>query len=135
MAWGKQKTESPISPTWDEDLERIRKLAPPPPEETIYGYLKAVYRRGRKLGTIDEKKQKKLNKIAGRYRQQIKFNRFRLIIEMTAPSHMTSKMKWKYTKTLQYARHQDTQSKDLIKFIKSEGGINACVKKYKPSMG
>jgi hypothetical protein len=125
--------KSSISPTWDTDLEAIRELAPPPPKEAIYPYLKAVYLRARKLGPIDGPKEKELNKIADRYPKKIKFDRFRLIIELTAPPHMTSKMKWKYTRALQYARQRGVKSADLIAFMKKKGGINGCVDKYIPS--
>jgi hypothetical protein len=129
MSWTKSKNEKPKKSTWSKELERIRKLAPPPPKEAIYPYLKAVYRCATRLGLIAEFKKKEF-KIA---HPKIKFNRFRMIIEQTALPYMKSKMKWKYAQALQYARHRQVKRSKVVGFIKSEGGINKCVDKYKPS--
>jgi hypothetical protein len=133
MAWGKPKNENSITPTWSKDLKCIQKLAPPPPGEEIYPYLKAVYRYARKLEPTDESKKKEFNKIANGFHRKIKWNRIRLIVELTALPHMKPKMKWKYTRALQYARQRGVKSADLIAFMKKKGGINGCVDKYIPS--
>ena len=136
MAWAKKrkkengKTSSLAN--WDQELQRIRELAPPPPKEAIYPYLQAVYRRARVLGDIDKPTEKKFNKSADGFAKQIKWNRMRLLIELTAPSHMKPKMKWKYSQTLMYAYRSHVKSVNLIAFIKDEGGINKCVDKYQP---
>ena len=133
MPWPKAKNENPIKSYLSKDLERIRELAPPPPKEAIYPYLKAVYRCARRLGPTDESKKKEFDKIADGFHPRIKFNRIRLIIELTALPHMKPKMKWKYAQALQYARKRLVKSSEVVEFIKSEGGINKCVDKYKPS--
>jgi hypothetical protein len=133
MKWPKSKNENPIKLIWSQDLERIRKLAPPPPREAIYPYLKAVYRRASRLGRIDEPTKKKFTKILSGFHPRIKPNRMRLIIELTALPHMKPKMKLKYTQVLRYARKRQVKSSGVVEFIKSEGGINKCVDKYKLS--
>ena len=129
----KPNKEKSLPSNFETKLQRIRKLAPPPPTEAIYPYLQAVYRQARKLGQIDGPKEKELNKLADSIPARFKFNRMRFLIELTAPEYMKPKMKWKYGQVLLYARDRRVKSTDLIEFIKGEGGINECIKKYEPS--
>ena len=133
MQLRKPNKEESLPSNWEKNLQPIRDLAPPPPNEAIYPYLQAVYRRARKLGHVDGPKEKELNKLADSIPARFKFNRMRFLIELTAPEYMKPKMKWKYSQVLMCARDRRVKSTELIEFIKGEGGINECIKKYKPS--
>jgi hypothetical protein len=122
-----------ISQTWDHDLANVKKKAPPPPEETTYRWLRAVYRMVRKNRPPYSPQQKeKLNALERSVSTRMRSIE-RLIIELTAPTHVTRKMRWKYAVTLNYARSRNIKTEDLIEFIKKKGGINACVGKASSS--
>ena len=127
----KSEVESSLPSSWEKQIKRICKLAPPPPEELIYFYLQAAYRLMRKIGPPSDTKEAALDKMADDLNKpKVQFNRARLIIEQTAASHMKPKMRWKYAVVLLYARKRKIKSEAFIDFVKKEGGINACVKKY-----
>ena len=51
----------------------------------------------------------------------------RTLLELVCPEHVTSKMKHKYAKTLEYANGEKVEPAELKKFIKANGGLNECV--------
>jgi hypothetical protein len=54
---------------------------------------------------------------------------------MTAGDHVTSKMKYKYVTTLEYAFRKGIEPRDLIAFIKNHGGLNKCVELWSKKYG
>lgn len=45
-----------------------------------------------------------------------------VIIEMTAPDHVTPKMKNKYVTAIQYAHREGIKPSDFVEFIRDRGG-------------
>src|SRR5271166_3832174 len=125
MASGKQTTT--LSAELETELAKVRGAAPPPPtEDPIYEYLTRVYRLRRKLEK-DPEWQKRLTDYGNAHHRNISHKYVRLIIELTAGDHVTTKMKYKYTVVLIYALQKGVKTADLKAFIKGLGGLNKCV--------
>ena len=114
-----------------EALDEIRQSAPRPRDDRLYRYLANVY--ALRLSLANKPKadvRSALNILAKTIHQRIAKNIIRLIIELSAPDHITSKMKGKYSGALNWALIQEVSAKKVKKFLHDQGGLNACVKKY-----
>jgi hypothetical protein len=110
----------------EAELAKVRKAAPPPPtDDPIYQYLRCVYRLRRKVETSPELKKAIKTKHAALHPKTLK-NYAGVIIQLTAPGHVTSKMKHKYVTALECAFKEGIKSKDLETFIKEQGSLNKC---------
>jgi hypothetical protein len=133
MTWVKPTAALPAD--LEAELAKVCKAAPAPPtDDPIYQYLRRVYRLRRKLTKTSEW-QDTLRDFGDAHHRQISTNYIRLIIQLTAPDHVTTKMKHKYTAALQYALEKGIKSNDLEKFIKEQGGLNKCVELWSKKYG
>jgi hypothetical protein len=134
MTWGKEDTMIP--PNLAKELEKVRKAAPPPPpkDEPIYKFLEEVYRLRCRLETSPGLKKAIIKEHAALHARTIK-NYARVIMELTAPGHTTVKMKHKYVTALEYAFKEGVEPKDLVEFIKEQGGLNKCGELWKNQGG
>jgi hypothetical protein len=109
-------------------LQKAMSAAPPPPpvEDPIYRYLRRVYFVCRQLESRPEWKTT-LSEFGDAHHRWLARKFTRLIIEITSGTHVTAKMKHKYTTVLRYALANDVKTENLVSFIKKAGGINACV--------
>jgi hypothetical protein len=110
----------------DAELAKIREVAPPPPDDAVYMYLRKIYRLRITVGDDElppdlQAKFKRLKKTMDR---KILKNYFRVIIEATAGDNIGHKVRWKYSNALSEAYHNDVSEKSLKKFIRGNGGIN-----------
>jgi hypothetical protein len=123
-----------ISPAWEHDLEKVRRAAPPPPDDAVYEYLKKVFwfvKKWWKPTTFKDIKSEIEAYFKSNIDQRIKHERFRFIIELTAPSHINAKMKWKYVTALRVAREEKQKTSEVLAFIKGRGGLNKLIESRK----
>lgn len=112
------------------DLQLVRRAAPPPPEEHLYRYLEAVYRLDVKWR--ERANQEEVRTWMARYSEQnfhhrLNRRRFRFIIEVTAPGHISARMKWKYATALERAQKRKVSPNKLREFMRKHGGLNGVV--------
>ena len=120
----------PLSSALEQDLEKVREVAPPPPNDAIYAYLTEVFRLAGKWwkptnwkeieSEIDEY-------FTSNFDERFAHERFRFIIEVTAPAHIKAKMKWKYATALRVASEQKIKASEVATFIKDRGGLNQTI--------
>jgi hypothetical protein len=142
MAWGKsaksKKRKVPKSISWksaanarrvkqqvEQSRDDLKRLAPLPPAEALYKYLSEVYKSGRKLQLAgDEEAQKALLSLTPHLRMKGGFNRFRVLLELTAHKSMSAKRRGRYGRALQLAHKCRVPSSGFIAFIEGNGGVN-----------
>ena len=129
MPWSKK--DDPLLSEIESGLNEVRKSAPPPPEDVLHLYLKNVYRLRRSLSDHpSEKTVAVFKKLAKRAHPRVQKNFTRVIIDLTAGKHVTSKMKGKYADALNWAFVSKVKSKDVVAFLKKKGGLNARIEEY-----
>ena len=136
--WGQRKSV-PSAVTLPADLEaeleKVRKLAPPPPsDDPIYKYLRRVYRLWHKLESSPSWK-KAVQKYHKAHRLRIEKNYIRFIIQRTSGDHVKDGMKHKYKVTLRPGFQRGVKPLDVIAFIKKRGGLNKCRDLWKNKYG
>jgi hypothetical protein len=121
-----------VLPTQLEDeLTKVRALAPPPPsDDPIYDYLTGVYRLRCKVAS-SAKLQNALKAYHKAHSPRTLQQYAGVIIQMTAGDHISSKMKYKYVIGLDYAFANHVQPNNLKTFIRKQGGFNNCVELWK----
>jgi hypothetical protein len=108
-----------------KDLAGVTRCAPIPQDEAVYRFLDVVYRVYTKWHG-NRSVQAELNLIREGLAAPAPKSIPHMIILLGAPE-VDSRKRYKYANALEYAFHSDVKPKDLVRFIKEEGGINACV--------
>jgi hypothetical protein len=100
-----------VLPTQLEDeLTKVRALAPPPPsDDPIYDYLTAVYRLRCKVASSAEL-QSALKAYHKAHSPRTLQQYAGVIIQMTAGDHISTNMKYKYVAALEFAFTKNVQS-------------------------
>jgi hypothetical protein len=118
----------------EAELTNVREAAPPPPsDDPIYKYLRRVYRLRRKVDKSPDLQEAIKAKHAAHHPRTLK-NYAGVIIQLTGPD-ITSNMKHKYVTALEYAFRDGIKVKDLVEFIKEQGGLNKFSKLWKKKFG
>lgn len=114
-------------------IKELKALAPPDPNEVLFGYLQAVHRRRRTLlKTVGLKElRRELRGLTNKHGIKGRPSLARMLIELSAREHVKPKMKNKYAQTLDWARRHRVRSKDLKSFVEEEHGINRCSERYR----
>ena len=126
MTWGKQtsdRVEINIA------LDALRKAAPPPPEATIYEYMRKLHRLRRKYDSSSLRTALRGNNPGKTSKRKRSVTR--LIVDATMGSHVSGKRRWKYEQVEEFARSQKVTPKAMEEFIRKNGGINGCATKYR----
>jgi hypothetical protein len=119
----------------EDELTKIRALAPPPPsQDPLYDYLTGVYRLRCKVPSSVEL-QNALKAYHKAHSPKPLQQYAAAIIQMTAGDHVTSNMKYKYVNALDYAFANHVQPKNLRTFLRKRGGFNNCVEPWKKKHG
>ena len=120
----------------EAELTKVRKAAPPAPpkEDPIYKFLRRVYRLRRKVETSPEL-QEAIKAKHAEHHPRTSRTYAGVIIQLTGPDHITSKMKHKYVTALELAFREGIRAKDLVEFIKEQGGLNKFSKLWKKKYG
>ncbi len=128
------KTSKPaVSAKLDAELAKICEVAPPPPDDRLAEYLKQVYRLRIKVVSSIELQEAIKSQRAQHPRTSR--NYIGTIVRLTAPEHVTPKMKYKYVSTLMYALKKDVEPNGLIEFMRKNGGLNGCCKLWGAEYG
>lgn len=117
-------SDSEEGPDLQSLLHKARKAAPRPPG-AVYLFLRRLYYAVR-MTRKNADTSLSLREI-GEARYPHPPSGVRLVVELGCPDHVTNKMKHKYTKVLEYALKKKIKAQNLEKFIKSKGGLNACI--------
>jgi hypothetical protein len=124
----KRKNGFGLPTDFEEKLEQARMAAPKKP--SVYRYLRLIRRIACTLDKRPDWKSDLAQLCRSEY-PRISNAPERLLVEITCGSDVTSKMKHKYTKVLEAARHYDVPPKELQKRINELGGINESMR-YAP---
>lgn len=121
-------TDNSDKSKFEKELRAVRNTAPPEPFD-VYRYLTRV--REYRVHLRDRPDQRKaLRKHAAAVLQaNYKGRLTRLIIELTAGSHVKLKQRNKYIQALEWCENNNIPANKTKAFIRSEGGINECVAK------
>ena len=124
----------------DEDVplsvvrKRIRQTQnkfPPPPKDYTYKFLREIYRMRSEFGEpMPANVQALLQAEHATMHHKVQKEYYRVLIELTA-DWIDPRLKSRYCNALLFALKSRVKAKDLISFMKSQGGINACDKKYR----
>ena len=129
-----KKNNGTLPAELEAELDKVREAAPPPSDDPIYKYLRRVY--GLRCELADKPEwEDALRHFRQAHHPRISTRYIRLIIELTANDHVTSKMKHKYFAVLHYAFEKGIKPKDLEAFIKKQDGINKCVELWSETYG
>lgn len=110
----------------EQSRDDLKKLAPLPPAEALYKYLSEVYKSGRKLQLAGDKEaQKALLSLTPHLRMKGGFNRFRVLLELTAHKSMSAKRRGRYGRALQVAHKCKIPSNGFVAFVEENGGVNS----------
>jgi hypothetical protein len=112
----------------EAELAEIRAAAPNP--DQIFTYLGLSYRLFRKAAKSDAVGNG-LKKLHSEHFPNTRRNFAAAIIEATAVRSDRHGMKHKYVSAMQYAYAKKIKPKDLVDFIKKEGGLNACTEAWR----
>jgi hypothetical protein len=130
----KKTTIATLPADLEAELAKVRKAAPPPSDDPIYKYLRRVY--GLRCELTDKPEwEDNLRYFWQAHHPRISTSYIRLIIELTANDHVTSKMKHKYFAVLRYAFKKGIKPENLESFIKEQDGINKCVELWSKTYG
>jgi hypothetical protein len=128
-----KKVKATLPADLEAELTKVREAAPPPPTD-IYKYLKRVYRLRRMVENSPDLQEAIKAKHAAHHPRTLK-NYTGVIIQLTGPDHIKSKMRHKYVTALEYAFREQIKAKDLVEFIHEHGGLNEVGKLWKKKYG
>lgn len=111
-----------------ELIAKLKKIAPPDPDEKTLTWFEAVYRGRRTLGPD----RSQCIKFAQTQKWRAGDPLLRTLFEGAAAPHHTDRTLGKYAKILTRALQQRVHSRDLKKFIEDEGGINRASRHSRP---
>jgi hypothetical protein len=119
----------------EEELEKIRKVAvpPPPKSDPIYRYLRQSLRLFYKV-VRSPKMQAELRVRHKAEMPRVKPQYINVIIGVTA-ADPDEKKRSKYADTLELAKYHSIPAKELEERILAEGGINECVNQWSEICG
>lgn len=116
------------------ELQKVGDAAPLPKDEALFRYLEAAYTFRRQWDPRSRKNETLWRNAHDNLHPRLKKLAVRVIIELTAPQHITPRMRWKYAAALQCALEHRVRRGQLAKFIEQHGGLNGTIKKFYQSM-
>ena len=137
---GGERTDLEVNPnpvsSIETELARVRsawaRYRATNSRDAVYGYLTAVFRvvtRWRRLNCAVKNSRTALRLQAGA--AQMKPEPFGIVIFCTAdPEIVDAKTRSKWSRVLRYAARAKPASQRLTDFVKSNGGINECARKF-----
>jgi hypothetical protein len=129
MAWMKSD-DAKIPESIRGSVKRARAKAPPPPgRDPVIVYLKATYREISKWFEGDDNVH---DEIVSFYQKTLhgRTNRSyaRVLIELSAPPHVSPQEKSKYVNVLRYAYRRKVRPDNFEEFVAKNGGIKGCIR-------
>ena len=134
--WGKKTKKSKDSRSKLSELQRklakIKKAAPPDPDEALLDWMGLAY--GEYCG-LDEGEREELRARAKAKGKKMRTGNMVLLqfMDETAAGHVGHRQKKKYCRIFERALAEDTHNWSLRKFIKAYGTITDCANGKKPS--
>jgi hypothetical protein len=107
-------------------LSVVKSKAPPPPAVALTAWLEEIFNLRKELTGVPKTALRAIAKEEG---VKPSDDAFRVLIDATAGTHVTPKMKGRYVDALNWCGTQSKSVDDFRSILKSGGGVNACGQK------
>lgn len=112
---------------FNASLNMAKAAGPEDPDQALANYLQKVYRTIRQFGSdLPGSVRHDLSQLGRDLHPSCHANPFRVVVEKTAPGHVSHKTRWIYARALKHAFDRKIKTKDLKAFIEESGGIKQC---------
>jgi hypothetical protein len=101
----------------------------PPAQDLVIEYLETIYRETRTWWNDDSYHKDVESVREASMHGRLKKSYARVLIELSAPPHISPQEKSKYETVVRYARASKVRPSDFQAFIKENGGIKGCIRK------
>jgi hypothetical protein len=109
-------------------VKRARAKAPPA-QDPVIEYLEVIYRETKTWANDDSYHEDIESVHEANMHGRIKESYARVLIELSAPPHISLQEKSKYDTVVRYAHASKVRPSDFQSFVKENGGIKGCIRK------